>query len=87
MTKLVLVREIVLNTSVSNHTITITREVTHTHYEMSKTKTDPSSVQHKHTFSKTQTLNSGSSSYAPSGWAQICLTHTPSLVTKWSVRV
>ena len=52
MTKHVLVREIVLNTSVSNHTITITREVTHTHthYEMSKTKTDPSSVQHKHTF-------------------------------------
>ena len=39
MTKLVSVGEIFLNTSVSNHTISITREVTytHTHYEMSKT--------------------------------------------------
>ena len=31
MTKLVSVGEIFLNTSVSNHTITITREVTYTH--------------------------------------------------------
>ena len=50
MTKLVSVGEIFLNTSVSNHTISITREVTHTHYEMSKTKTDPFIVQHRHTF-------------------------------------
>ena len=75
MTKLVSVRVIFLNTSVSNHTITITGEVTHmhTHYE---------SLKQRQTLS-TYNTNTRFETYKHSAGHQLCLHQLDGPIALW----